>query len=168
MAKFTITHEINCNADTFWKVFFDRNFNENLYKESLGYVEFTITEQRETDSEIIRQALAKPKMDFPGPVAKLFGSGYRCTEVSRLAKSTKVWKVKLTPSTMADKIREEGSMRLEPIGDSKVRRIANIEIEAKIFGVGGLIESTMEKTRRAEWDQSASYMNAWIAAGNAG
>ncbi len=28
MGKFTVTHEINCNAETFWKVFFEKEFNE--------------------------------------------------------------------------------------------------------------------------------------------
>ena len=52
----------------------------------------------------------------------------------------------MTPSTMADKLRQRGSMRIEkPIGD-KVRRIAELSIEAKVFGLGGLIESTTESS----------------------
>jgi len=36
MGKFTTMHEINCNAETFWKTFFDKGFNEKLYQEALG------------------------------------------------------------------------------------------------------------------------------------
>jgi hypothetical protein len=167
MGKFTVTHEINCNADTFWKIFFDKTFSEKLYKESLGFPEYTITEQRDTGTEVIRVSVGTPKMDMPGPVAKLLGSSFSFTEHGTFNKATKVYRFKSTPSTMADKLRNEGTLRIEPIGDNKVRRIAEIEIEAKVFGVGGLIESSAEKQFREGWDRSAVYMNQWIADGKA-
>ncbi len=106
-----------------------------------------------------------PKMTMPGPVAKLLGSNFRYTEEAKLDKARKVWTFKMTPSVLADKMRQEGSMRVEPVGDGKVRRIADIVIEAKIFGVGGLIESSAEKALREGWDQSAVFMNKYIAEG---
>lgn len=165
MGKFTVTHEINCNTETFWKVFFDKEFNEKLYLESLGFPQFKITEQRETDSEIVRKVMGQPKMEVPGPIAKMLGSNFSYTEDGTFKKATQVWSWKLTPSTMADKVRNEGVLRIEPIGDTKIRRIATIEVEAKIFGVGGLMESTTEKQLRDGWDKSAVFMNKWIADG---
>jgi hypothetical protein len=165
--KFTITHEINCNAETFWKIFLDKSFNEELFRRELGFPAYDIVEQRETDSEIFRKISGQPKMDLPGPVAKVLGSGFRYTEEGRLDKSAKVWSWKMIPSTMADKLRQEGTMRIEPIGDSKVRRIADMTMEAKIFGIGGLLESTVEKQLREGWDHSARFINKWIADGKA-
>lgn len=162
MGKFTITHEIQCNAETFWKTFFDKDFNVKLYKEVLGFPEFNIVEQRETDGGLVRKISGVPKMELPGPIAKLLGSGFRYTEDGTFDKAKGLWRWKLTPSTLADKTRNEGSMRIEPIGDAKVRRIADLEIEAKIFGVGGLMESTFEKQLREGWDKSAVYMNNWV------
>ncbi|MDI3282984.1 DUF2505 domain-containing protein [Polyangium sp. 15x6] len=162
MGKFTITNEINCNEETFWKIFFDKEFNEKLYRDHLGFPEFIITEQRDSDTEIIRKVAGQPRMEMPGPVAKLLGSGFRYTEEGRLDKKTKVWSWKMTPSTLADKLRNEGTMRIEPIGDNKVRRIADLIIEAKVFGVGGLIESSAEKQLREGWNGSAVFMNEWI------
>jgi Protein of unknown function (DUF2505) len=162
MGKFTITHEIQCNAETFWKTFFDKDFNVKLYKEVLGFPEFNIVEQREMESGLVRKISGVPKMELPGPIAKLLGSGFRYTEDGTFDKTKGLWRWKLTPSTLADKTRNEGSMRIEPIGDAKVRRIADLEIEAKIFGVGGLMESTFEKQLREGWDKSAVYMNNWV------
>ncbi|KYF87947.1 DUF2505 domain-containing protein [Sorangium sp. So ce296] len=167
MGKFTITNEINCNVDTFWKLFLDKTFNEELYRKELGFPEYTITEQVETETEIIRRSAGKPKMNLPGPVEKLLGSGFRYTEEGKLNKATKVWTFKLTPSTLADKMRNEGVVRVEAIGDNKVRRIAEIFIEAKVFGVGGLLESSAEKELRQGWEESAVFMNKWIAQGRA-
>jgi hypothetical protein len=168
MGKFTVTHEINCNVDTFWKIFFDKEFNEKLYKEAIGFPEFNVVDQRETETEIIRKCAGKPKLNMPGPVMKLLGDSFRYTEEGKFNKATKIWTWKMTPSTLADKLRQEGSVRAEPIGDSKVRRVADLINEAKIFGIGGLLESSAEKELRAGWDKSAVFMNDWIKSGKAG
>ncbi|KYF52582.1 hypothetical protein BE08_10465 [Sorangium cellulosum] len=165
MGKFTVTNDINCNIDTFWKLFLDKTLNEELYRKELGFPEYTILEQFETETEIVRRSAGKPKMNLPGPVEKLLGSGFRYTEEGRLNKATKVWTFKLTPSTLADKMRNEGVVRAEAIGENKTRRVAEITIEAKVFGVGGLIESSAEKELRQGWEQSAVFMNNWIAQG---
>lgn len=162
MGKFTVTHEIHCNSEKFWKLFFDKDFNNALFKNYLGFPEFNIVEQTDSDSELVRRISGQPKMDMPGPIAKLLGSNFAYKEDGKLNKKTGIWVWKMTPSALADKLRNEGTMRIEPIGDSKVRRIADIVIEAKIFGVGGLLESTSEKQLREGWDRSAVFMNDWI------
>ena len=53
--------------------------------------------------------------------------------------------------------------RIEKIGDDKVRRIVELVIEAKVFGIGGMLESTTEKQLRDGWDDSAVFMNKWLA-----
>lgn len=162
MGKFTVSHEINCNPETFWRVFFDKDFNNTLYKDALQFPAFQITAQQETDTSITRKVSGQPKMDMPGPVQKLIGSGFSYTEDGTFDKATKVWRWKMTPSTMADKLRNEGTMRIEPVGSDKVRRIAEITIEAKIFGIGGLIESSSEKQLREGWEKSAHFMNDYL------
>ncbi|MCC6552508.1 MAG: DUF2505 domain-containing protein [Polyangiaceae bacterium] len=167
MGKITLTHEINCDEETFWKIFFDKTFNEDLFLKSLGFPRYRIVDQRETDTEIIRKIEGQPKMNMPGPIVKLLGSGFSYSEEGRLNKATRTWTWKMTPSTLADKMRNEGTVRIEKVGDSKVRRITEIVIEAKIFGVGGLLESSAEKQMREGWDDSARFMNKWIAEGKA-
>ncbi len=162
MAKFTVRHEINCDEETFWKVFLDKEFNEKLYRGHLGFPDFRVLDQQDSDKEVVRKVAGTPKMNVPGPVAKVLGSNFSYTEEGRLNKATKVWTWKMTPSTMADKMRNEGTLRIERIGDDKVRRIADIVIEAKIFGIGGLIESSAEKQLRDGWNDSAVFMNDWL------
>lgn len=164
MGKFTVTHEIGCDEGTFWRIFVDKEFNTKLYLEHLNFAEFKILEQNETDTTISRKVVAAPRMDAPGPVAKLLGSNFRYTEEGSMQKSEHpLWRWKTTPSVLADKLRTEGTVRVEPIGAGKVRRIAEILIEAKVFGIGGLIESSAEKQLREGWDKSAVFLNKWIA-----
>jgi hypothetical protein len=164
MGKFTVTHEIRCNVETFWKTFFDKDFNDKLYLEGLGFPAYKTLEQNETETRITRKVSGQPKMNMPAPVAKLMGSNFSYVEDGSFDKATKVWTWKLTPSTLADKMRNEGSVRVEAIGDDKVRRVAELLIEAKIFGLGGLIESSAEKQLRDGWDQSAVFMNKYFDA----
>ena len=164
MSTFKVTHEINCNVETFWKIFLDKDFNEKLYKEGLGFPEFTVVSQTETDTTVTRKCKGRPKLNMPGPVMKLLGDSFAYQEEGSLDKKNGVWRWKMIPSTMADKLRQEGTLKLDAIGDSKVRRVAELVNEAKVFGIGGLIESSAEKQLREGWDQSAVFMNKWIAA----
>ncbi|MDC0711888.1 DUF2505 family protein [Stigmatella sp. ncwal1] len=164
MGKFTATHEIHCTEDAFWKLFFDKESDTRFHKEDLGYLEYQIVEQRETSTETFRNASAQPRMDLPGPLMKLFGSGYRHTEEGRFDKGTKLWSARRTPSTMADKFRQEYVLRVEPVGTDRVRRVIEYNIEAKVFGVGGLMESSFEKLVREEFDKSAAFLNKHLTA----
>lgn len=161
--KFTLTHEINCDLDTFWKTFLDKDFNVQLYTGTLGFPEWTILEQTDTDTLATRKVTALPKMEVPGPVVKLLGSNFRYTEEGSMTKPERIWRWKMTPSTLADKLFTSGVVRAEAIGADKTRRFAEMSIEAKIFGVGGLIEGSAEKQMRDGWDRSAVFMNKFLA-----
>lgn len=163
MGKFVVVHEIQCDLETFWKTFLEKDFNTKLYSEVLGFPDWRILEQTEDDQQIVRKVSGSPKMDVPGPVAKLIGPGFRYTEEGKLDKAKWIFRWKLQPSTLADKLFTSGTVRAERIGDTKTRRIAEMTVEAKIFGLGGLIESTMEKQLRQGWDRSGAYMNKYLA-----
>jgi hypothetical protein len=55
-----------------------------------------------------------------------------------------------------------GTVRAERVSDTKCRRVAEMSVEAKIFGLGGIIEGASEKQLREGWDKSASFMNKWV------
>ncbi|MEZ4448000.1 MAG: DUF2505 domain-containing protein [Nannocystaceae bacterium] len=162
MPKFTLNHEIHCTPERFWKVFFDRDFNTWLYREKLGFNEFNVISQSEGPA-VTRVVRGSPKVDLPGPIRKLLGDRFGYEETGRFDPSTQRWTWSMKPSAMADKMKMEGIVRCEAAGAGKCRRIADITLEAKIFGVGGMIEKTSEKELRHGWDQSAIYMNQWIA-----
>lgn len=164
MPKFTLTHEIQCDVDTFWRVFLDQEYSKKLYLEGLGFSAYEILDQRETPESVTRKIKGTPKNNLPGPIAKLVGNNFSYIEDGKLDRKTGIWTWKVTPSTMAEKLRNEGSLRVEPVGSDRVRRIANLDIEARVFGIGGMIESTLEKQLREGWDASVPFMNRWIDA----
>src|SRR5262249_25807392 len=126
MGTFTLTHEIKCGVQRFWDLFFDREYNDKLYLSTLGFPEFKLLEQRETETGFVRKAAGQPKMDMPAPIAKLLGPGFRYVEEGTFDKAKGVYRWKLTPSSLADKMRNEGVLRAEPLGDDRCKRIVEL------------------------------------------
>jgi Protein of unknown function (DUF2505) len=162
MRKFTLTHTINCSVDKFWTYFFDKDFNNTLFLEQLGFPEYEVLEQTEGEA-VKRRVRGRPKMTMPKPVAKLLGDSFGYEEDGHCDTGSQTWIWKMKPNTLADKLNNHGTVKVEAAGDGKCRRIAEIFCEAKVFGVGGLIEKTTEDQMRDGWDKSAAYMNEWIA-----
>ena len=161
MATFTMRHDLDCDCDTFWKLFWELDFNEQLFK-ALEYPAWKLVDTKETDKEIIRTVKATPKMEAPGPVAKLLGSSFGYDEEGRFDKATKTHKFIITPNVLAGKLRNEGTVKCEPRGEGKSTRIVEIIAEAKVFGLGGMIESSFEKSFRTGWQKSADFINKWV------
>ena len=161
MATFTMRHDLDCDCDTFWKLFFEKDFNEQLYK-ALQFPEWKLLDSKETDKEIIRTVKAMPKMDAPAAVVKLLGSSFGYDEEGRFDKATKTHKFIIKPNVLTEKLRNEGTVKCEPRGEGKSTRVVEIIAEAKVFGLGGMIESSFEKSFRTGWQQSADFINKWV------
>lgn len=161
MATFTMKHELDCDCERFWKLFFEPEFNEALFK-ALEFPEWKLLDTHETDKEIVRHVKATPKMEAPAAVAKLLGSSFGYDEEGRFDKASKTLKFVIKPNVMTDKLRNEGTVSCEPRGDGKSTRVVTILAEAKVFGLGGVIESSFEKSFRTGWQKSADFINTWV------
>ena len=163
MTTFTMRHEIDCTPEKFWELFFDADLQKKIFA-SLEFPKWEIVEQRDTETEIVRIVKAIAKLDAPAAVAKVLGSGFGYTEESRFDKATKVYRFVIKPTTLADKLKTEGSVKVEPRGEGKCTRIVDIVAEAKIFGIGGMMEKVTEKSLRDGWQKGADMFNALLRA----
>lgn len=162
MIDFTLTHEIGCSAEQFWKVFFSPEFNNSLYLKELAFPDFKIVSLDNPDGDVHRVVDAQPRLAMPEVVMKLLGPSFRYREEGKLDRAQSVFSWKLTPSTLSEKVRTSGKVKAVKIDENRCKRIVEISIEAKIFGVGGLVESSSEKTYRDAWERSAAYMNRYL------
>ena len=161
MATFTMKHELDCDCEQFWKLFFEAEFNVQLYK-ALEFPEWKLIDLTESDTEIVRTVKATPNMEAPAAVVKLLGSSFGYDEVGRFDKASKTLKFVIKTNVLTDKLRTEGTIRCEPRGEGKSLRVVDNIAEAKIFGVGGMIESSFEKSFRTAWQKSAEFLNQWV------
>ena len=157
-----VVHEINCSAETFWKVFLDREFNQTFFLKEAGFSAYEILEQKETETEVTRRLRGSPKTSAPKAMLKIMGDSFGYLEEGRTIKGSNLWTYKNTPNVLPDKLTNEGSIRIEPAGEHQVKRLSQFRIEARIFGLSGIIEGVAEKDFRAGSDQSAQFMNRWI------
>lgn len=163
MNKFSVTHEFACTPETYWKLNFDREVNDALYKGALHFPDYTVLELKDTDAQIFRRTVATPKMEVPAAVQKVLGSNFKYTEETTWDKKTGRSSFKGIPSTMPDKLLTNGVMTIAPVGADRCRRTVDFTVEAKVMLVGGLLESTAEKQLRDAYDKNAAFISKWIA-----
>jgi hypothetical protein len=165
MADIRVAHVFECSPEIFWeKIFFDVEFNRTMYMEGLGFSSWKELETRELDDTLQRVVeIVPPVGDLPGPLRKLIGDGFGYREEGSLDKKSQRYQVKAIPSRLADKIKVEGVLWCEPEGESSCRRFFEGTVEAKIFGVGGLLENRIIADMRRNYDDAADYTRKYLA-----
>lgn len=169
MTTFQMRHEIDCTAEKFWELFFNNDIQKSIFKE-LEFPKWDVIDFKDGEKEIVRIVKAIPKLEIPGPVAKMLGPGFGYTEEGRFDKASKTYKFLVKPTQLADKLKNEGTVRVEAApsapasqgGGDRCLRIVDVVVEAKVFGIGGMIEKMTEKGTRDGWEKSAVFFNDYV------
>ncbi|MEM9195703.1 MAG: DUF2505 domain-containing protein [Myxococcota bacterium] len=163
MGSFTVRHTFNCDVDTFWeKIFLDPEFNKELYLKELNFDGYDVLEERDEGDKLHRRIRTAPRSEAPKAVKKVLGDSLSYVEEGFLDRAEKKYRYKVIPSTLADKSDIGGELWAEPRGEGKCERICRVNIKIKVFGVGKLVESFVEKTTADSYDQAAVFTNKFI------
>jgi hypothetical protein len=162
MKKVTESFDLDCTPEHFWRVFLDENYSRALYLEQLRFKGFKLLELKDAS----RKLHLSPSLNLPGVIEKLVGDSFAYEEHGSLAGNTWTWKM-VQPSHITKKpmVQTSGTIRIEPAGEGKSRRTDDVTIEAKVFGIGGLIESTVEKELRSSWSKELPFLREWLKKG---
>ena len=164
MAEVHLAHLYDCTEERFWELFFDDAFNQRLFREGLQFPVYEQLSYKETDQVIRRLTHVVPKVvQLPAALKKLVGDqvGYR--ERGVFDKLTRRFEVDITPDRAPDRLTVHGILRCEPCEVDKCRRLFDATVEARVFGVGGLLERRVIDDLRASYDGSARDANAYLA-----
>lgn len=162
MAEARIVNELNCSESMFWDtLFLDDEFNRRLYLEELGFSAWRVLKQREISSSVLeREIEVMPKVsDLPGPLRALVGEGLSYREIGLLDRQRHRYDVKAHSSKLGHRLLVEGSLTTEGIDATRCRRVFAVRVEAKIFGVGGLLEKRVIADLEQNHADSASFIN---------
>jgi hypothetical protein len=114
---------------------------------------------------ITRHVRVAPDREMPAPVAKLLG-GRRLAYTEELdyepGRYRGTWRI--VPGIAADKITVGGTLAFEPVSGG-VRRVLVGDIEAKLFGLGGLVERVVVSNVESSYDDAALLTQLWIDEG---
>ena len=169
MAEVRVEHVFECTPEFFWeKIFFDAEFNRRMYLEELGFSSWKEVSVREDDAKISRVVEVSPPVgELPGPLKKLVGEGFGYREQGEFDKSTQRYRVTAVPNRLGDKLSVVGELWVEPVGESACRRIFEAKVVAKVFGVGGLLESRIVNDTKKNYEEAAGYTRKFLAARSA-
>jgi hypothetical protein len=142
MKTITVRDAFDVDAERFWRdVFFSRPFQERMYKEALGCtrVDF-LDESGDPKQGATRRLRFVQPTDAPAPVRKIFGEATTMEEDGRFDAASQRWRFQMIPDRMADKMDITGETWLEAKGAGKVERVCTLNVNVRIFAIGGLIE----------------------------
>jgi hypothetical protein len=158
--KLSLTYGWDCPPDTFWALYYDQDFAIRLHLEALGSTSAEIVSQEgDLGSGLVRTLRYGQRPPMPGPVRKIFGEEVVTTEVSTFDPQTSTTTFVMTPGTMADKTRIDGSIELAVEGGSTIETFS-LEARVRIFGAGPIVERFVEHMAREMQQKSVAFMRA--------
>lgn len=166
MKTATASVVLPCSVDRFWSVYLDPAYIKALYLDELKYKGLEVLEVTATS----RKLRVVPKLNMPGPIESLIGDSFAYEDHGTLnaARTEWTWRMvqpaQLDPRAKPKKdvVTTRGVVRLAALGENECRRSDELTIEAKIFGLGGLIESSAEKEARAAWVKEFEFLKRWV------
>ena len=166
MKSFTASVLLPCTPDVFWRVYLDPEYLRALHVGELACKRFDVVESTPTS----RKLRVVPKMSVPGPVEALIGESFVYEDHGTLDRARNEWTWRMVqPKDLDPKAKPRndvlttcGAVRVEPVSEGKCRRTDEVAIEAKIFGLGGVIESAVEKELRAARAKEFAFLTRWI------
>lgn len=165
MRTATTSAVLPCTPEAFWAAFLDEPYLHALYLEELEYRTFAIIEIGEKS----RKIRVVPKMKLPAPVARLIGDSFAYEEHGTLDRARSEWTWRMvqpanldsTSKPRKDVVTMHGTTHVEACGDGECRRTDDFFIEAKIFGLGGLIESSIQKELQNALAKEHAFLARW-------
>lgn len=163
--KVTVRGTIETDVDTYWDaVFFDPEFNRRVYLEALGFRDFELLELTgEPGERRTRKMRSEPATELPAALRKLAGGPLTYVESGAFDPATKEFTYALELSALGDKADIRGRLRVEPKGEKRCERIAELDISVRVFGVGGTIERFIAKTIQESYAKATGFTNRFIA-----
>ena len=162
--RYTIKHTLNTTVDTFWKLFFEPEYNEKLFKERLKFSVYEVLAlEHKPDGSVYRKIHCAPPIEIPSIAKKFFGDSTSYVETGLYDPKTRRFNTDVQPKVGADKIHMRISIWAEPRGDKQIERFVDVEGSVKIFGIGKMIEGLLESNTRESYDIAADFTNKWVA-----
>lgn len=152
-----------CGVDRFWEVFFEDAYSRALYLEGLQFKGYRVISLEETS----RKLHLSPKLNVPGPVAKLIGDSFAYEQHGSFDRAAGLFSWRMVqPGDVKGKpgaITSSGTIRVTADGADRCTRTDQVTVSASVFGLAGMIESAMEKELKSSWDTEIAFFKRWIA-----
>ncbi len=167
MATLRIVHELPIAAERFWELLHDPAY-EAFQAAGLGLGGYEELERRIEGSVMHRRIRVMPKIEVPAAIRKVIGAGgkdagamgYIEDQEKQLDRYELRWWV--DPPVLVGKLQVGGLFRLEPIGDTRCRRVLDGEVKIGIPIVGGTVEKFVLQEVKKTYDKVPEIVAEWV------
>ncbi len=165
MKERRIEHTYDCSAETFWnQIFLDDEYNRKLFVEELHFSEWKVVSSQERGTEVHRVIEATPPLgDLPAALKRLLSEGLGYQERGVLDRPNQRYRLEVTPRSLASKLTIGGELSTTPISEHSCRRVYVARADARVLGLGGMIEQRILDDIERSYNKSAVFTNRWIA-----
>jgi len=165
MKERRIEHTYNCSAELFWnELFLDEEYNRRLFVDDLHFSVWRVLKQEERGGEIHRVIEATPPLgDLPSPLKRLLSEGLGYEERGVLDKKAQRYRLEVTPRSLASKLTITGELTTKPLTERSCSRLYVARAEARVLGLGGMIEQRLLDDIEKSYNKAATFTNRWIA-----
>ena len=162
-ATFVIEHVLEASEEQFWAdIFGSEEFNRALY---IGHLGFRYELESSDPEARYRRARIWPATNVPKTLTDLLGGEISFVEDGYCDEAGGRYEFRIIPSRLRERIGVKGQVETTSLTEGTCRRIVTLEVEVRMFGIGGLIESLLEATTREQYDKNAAFINEYLAAG---
>jgi Protein of unknown function (DUF2505) len=165
MKERRIEHTYSCSGEVFWnQIFLDDAYNRTLFIEELHFESWRVLRSEVKGTEVHRVIEAVPRLgDLPAPLKKLLSSGAGYEERGVVDLKAQRYRLEVTPRSLASKLTIQGELFTTPLGEHSCRRTYVARVDARVFGLGGLIEDRLLADIEKSYAKAALFTNRWIA-----
>ncbi len=157
--EFEIRQVIHTTPQAFWeRLHKSDEFTRYLYVESLGFGYEAL--EIDHDRGLMRARIV-PKVPAPPAIVKLLGMDFSMIEEGVLGDDL-VYRFRIIPSALADRISVRGEMRVLPEGGASCIRHMRFTVDARIPGVGPIVEKFVERSTRQSYADSHRITNRFL------
>ncbi|MBP9112741.1 MAG: DUF2505 family protein [Polyangiaceae bacterium] len=159
MAEITLTHEFETTPEIFWeKMFFDETWNKRFYLEVLKFPGWRLDWERTEGSLRKRRVHIDPPLtNLPGAIKRVIGDRFSYAEDGSFDAAANNYDFVVTPSTLPEKTKSRGHVRLQKVGDNKIIRTTYLSCEVKVMMVGGMVEEKILTDFRQSTESAAAF-----------
>jgi Protein of unknown function (DUF2505) len=165
MKERRIEHVYDCSAEVFWnQIFLDEEYNRKLFLDELHFSVWKVLRSEERGTELHRVIEATPALgDLPSALKRLLSDGLGYEEHGVLDRAQQRYRLEVKPRSLANKLTIQGELTTQRLSDRSCRRVYVARAEARVLGVGGMIEQRLLDDIEKSYNKSAVFTNRWIA-----
>ena len=158
--KLHVRHTFPCSMPTFWKMFWDEDFDRMLM-EAAGVSRTTVWDRTEGDRRLWRMRFV-PNQELPALVAKAVGTKKLVYEQdNNLHEASGVMDWEVFPAVVPDKVTSKGVMRVTE-SSRGVERLVEGQIDVRIPLVGSRIEKAIHKSVMSSYERTFEVSLDWL------